>query len=273
VPSLWSTSGPPEHVRSAFGVRDELPEQLLYGPVWRCGDVVLKPVDSAAQAAWVAKTLDTLWVENLRIARPLRSSDGRWVVGGWSATRFLSGQAEPRPDDIVEISLRLHTATAVLNRPRFLNGRDDLLAVADAVAWGEREPDELTGVSAGGDMVAELTELAAARGPHGLRPQVVHGDLYGTVLFAGAAPPAVIDFVPYWRPPEWAAAVVVVDALAWGGADPDLLRRWSGLAEWPHALLRALLFRVVAHTMHPESTEESSAGLARAMALVRDFAS
>lgn len=253
-------------------MRDEPPEALLYGPAWRCGDVVLRPVDSAAQAAWVAKTLDTLWVDNLRIARPLRASDGRWVVGGWSATRYLSGEAEPRHDDIVGVAVRLHTATAVLAKPRFLDGREDLLALADAVAWGERPLVTSEGEPAGGDVVAEIADLAVARGPVELRPQVVHGELFGTVLFAGAAPPAIIDLVPYWRPAEWAAAVVVVDALAWGGADPDLLRRWSGLAAWPQVLLRALLFRLAAHAMHPQSTPESAAGLSRAVALVRDFA-
>jgi len=254
-------------------VRDEPPEELPYGPAWRCGDVVLKPVDSAAQAAWVAETLGALDVPDLRVARPLRSSDGRWVVSGWSAVRYVSGAAEPRTNDIVEVSFRLHAATAVLRRPRFLSSRDDLLGVADAVAWGEREPDELAGIAADGDLVVELADLAAARGPENFRPQVVHGDLFGTVLFAGAAPPAIIDFVPFWRPAEWAAAVVVVDALAWGGASPDLLSRWSGLAEWPRVLLRALLFRVVAHALHPQSTAESGARLRQAVALVRDFTS
>jgi uncharacterized protein (TIGR02569 family) len=244
-------------------VRDEQPELLPPGSMWRCGDVVLKPVDSAAQAAWVAQTLDSLQVEDIRLARPLRSSDGRWVVGGWSATRYLSGQAEPRHDEVVAASLRLHAATAGLPRPRFLDDRTDLWTLADAVAWEERDVRELP--DCGGELFAGLVR---ARRPVMLRSQVVHGDLFGNVLFAGSAPPAVIDFVPYWRPAEWAAAVVAVDAVAWGGAGPGLLYRWGSLNEWPQVLLRALLFRVAAHAAHPLSTERSLAGLRRAVEVI-----
>lgn len=73
-----------------------------------------------------------------------------------------------------------------------------------------------------------------------LPSQVVHGDLSGNVLFADGAPPAVIDLTPYWRPAAFAAAVVVVDALVWGGGDPSLLRRVDH-----QLLLRAELRRLL----------------------------
>lgn len=258
---------PPQHVCAAFGVRGERLELLeggTGGPVWRCGEVVLKPVASPAEAAWVAQTLDVLEVDGVRLARPLRSSDGRWVVAGWAATRYVAGRPEPRHDEVVAVSLRLHKATANLPRPRFLANRSDVWAVADRAAWGEEEP-ELDEDSGG----AEFRDLARARRPIELTEQVVHGDLFGNVLFAGTAPPAVIDFSAYWRPPEWAAAVIVVDALAWGGADDNLIHRWCRLAQWPQALLRALLFRLAAHALHPRSTPQSLTGLHRATHLIR----
>jgi uncharacterized protein (TIGR02569 family) len=89
------------HVRAAFGARDSEPELIDGGPVWRCGDAALRPATNPAQAAWVGQTLDGLHVENLRVARPLRSTDGRWVVGGWAATRVIAGRAEPRHDEVV----------------------------------------------------------------------------------------------------------------------------------------------------------------------------
>ncbi len=92
----------------------------------------------------------------------------------------------------------------------------------------------------------------------------MHGDLFGNVLFDGDAAPGLIDFTAYHRPAEWAAAVVVVDALAWGGADDGILRRWSHLPEWPQVLLHALLFRLAVHALHPHSTEQSLRGLERA---------
>jgi uncharacterized protein (TIGR02569 family) len=193
--------------------------------------------------------MDTLSVDAVRLARPLRSSDGRWVVGGWAAMRHVAGQPQPRHDEMVAASMRLHQATASLPRPRFLANRTHRQAIADRIAWGEANRDACG---------ALFDELAARRRPVGLRSQIVHGDLFGNVLFAAAAAPAVIGFSPYWRPPEWAAGVIVVDALAWGGADVGLVDRWAHLAEWPQAMLRALLFRLAAYALSPHSVSERS---------------
>ncbi|MCP2259612.1 TIGR02569 family protein [Streptoalloteichus tenebrarius] len=249
---------PPQHVCAAFGARGVQPELIDGGPAWVCGDVVLKPVTNPAEAAWIAQTLDTMRLPDLRLARPLRSTDGRWVVAGWSATRYLEGRPEPRHDEVVAVSLRLHAATAGLPRPRFVDARRDVFSLADRMAWGEE--DHPLAMDRGGRL---FEMLAALRRPLGLDPQVVHGDLFGNVLFHGDGPPAVIDFTPYWRPAEWAAAVVVVDSLAWGGADPGLVERWAHLADWPQVLLRALLFRLAVNALHPRATPESLEGLQR----------
>jgi uncharacterized protein (TIGR02569 family) len=98
---------------------------------------------------------------------------------------------------------------------------------------------------------------------------LVHGDLYGTVLFAGTTAPGITDITPYWRPATWAAGVVVVDAMAWGEADDGLVERWTSLPEWPQMLLRALMFRLAVHALHPRSTAAAFPGLARTAALVR----
>ena len=254
---------PPQHVCAAFGVRQAELEPLTGdgGRLWRAGHLVLKPVADTAEAAWIAQTLDTIEVDAVRLARPLRSSDGRWVVSGWTAVRHVAGWTQPRHDEMLAVSLRLHQATASLSRPRFLTHRTHRYAIADRIAWGElnREAGAL------------FDEFAGRRQPVGLRSQIVHGDLFGDVLFAGGAPPAVIGFSPYWRPPEWAAAVIVVDALACGGADTGLVDRWAHLPEWPQSLLRALLFRLAVHALntHPHSNGESFAGLERAADAVR----
>ncbi|MBP2476541.1 uncharacterized protein (TIGR02569 family) [Crossiella equi] len=257
---------PPAHVRAAFGARTAEPELVGSGPAWLCGDAVIRPAMNPSEAAWVAQTLDALSVENLRLARPLRSTDGRWVVSGWSAMRHLAGQPEPRHDEVVSVSLRLHNATAELARPRFLDERRDIYSMADRMAWGE------DGVPLDADKGGRLFgALAGSRRPVRLRPQVVHGDLFGNVLFAGNAPPGIMDFSPYWRPAEWAAGVVVVDALAWGGADTGLPQRWSHLIDWPQVLLRALLFRLAVHALHPRSTAQSLTGLDRAANVLLDL--
>ncbi len=253
-----SPEPPPSHVRAAFGARDAEPELIDAGPVWRCGDAAIRPAGKPAEATWVAKTLDTLTVENLRIGRPLRSTDGRYVVGGWAATRYLSGRAEPRHDEIVDVAVKLHEATKDLPKPRFLDARTDVFAIADRCAWGEEKAeldDRL------GGRLFEL--LTAYRKPLALTPQVVHGDLFGNVLFAGDAAPAIIDFTAFWRPAEYGAAIVVVDALSWGGADHGLIQRWAHLPEWPQVLLRAALFRLAVHALHPLSGPQSLVGVER----------
>lgn len=256
---------------AAFGVSQDDLEPLTggsSGPVWLAGSkrLVLKPVSNTAEAAWVAQTLDALSVPGVRLARPMRSSDGRWVVGGWTAARHVAGRPEPRHDEVVAVSLRLHQAVAGVPRPRFLAHRADVYADADRSAWGE---STLTIDDSDGG--SEFASLAALRRPVDLRSQLVHGDLCSNVLFAGSAPPAIIDFAPYWRPPEWAAAVIVIDALAWGGADPGLVKRWAHLADWPQCLVRALLFRLAAHALHPRSPRGSLTGLKHATAVIRPF--
>ena len=254
---------PPAHVLASFGAKDAEPELVGRGPVWRCDEIALRPAPDAAEASWVATTLSELTVPGLRIGHPLRSSDGRWVLGGWVASRYVPGTPEPRYDEIVAASLRLHEATAELRRPRFLAGRADVFAAADRMAWGEADVklDQSLGGRLFDIMVGARTDVA-------LRPRVVHGDLFGNVLFDGDADPGIIDFTAFFRPAEWAAAVVVVDALAWGGAEDELLRRWSHLDEWPQMVLRALLYRLAVHATHTSSTEQSLRGLERAAHLV-----
>lgn len=255
----------PPHVRTAFGVSELDPEPVVWAGrrAWHCGDVLVRPVADNAVAAWSAGVLDGLEVDGLRLARPVRASDGRWVVGGWAACRFVPGTLEPRYDAVIEAGTRLHAATARVSRPRLLDDRDDLLTRSAAGAFGERR---LTlDPATGGEL---YDQLAGYRLPVRVASQVVHPELFGAVLFDDDGVPALIEMVPCWRPLEWAAAVVVVDALAWGGADEGLLHRWSHLPEWPQMLLRAVLHRLALHAQHPEASVRTMPGLERAAGLV-----
>jgi hypothetical protein len=255
-----SVERPPDHVLAAFGLTGVGPVPLgsSWEGGWRCGEVVLSTVADHARAAWSAKVRETLFVDGVRLARPVRSTDGRYVVAGWRADTFVAGTPEPRHDEVVSAAVRLHEATAKLERPRFLTQPPvapwadvDVFIAADRAAWEERPLHSLP--------------PGATKGPS----QLVHGDLYGTVLFAGTAPPGITDITPYWRPASWAAGVAVVDALSWGEADEGLIDRWSPLPEWPQMLLRALMFRLAVHALHPRSTAAAFPGLARTAALVR----
>ena len=276
---------PPEHVLATFGVKSGEPEQLGAGweGGWRYGEIVVAQITDHARAAWSAKVRETLFVDGLRLARPVRSTDGRYVVSGWRADTFVAGAPEPRDDEVVATGVRLHEATAKIERPRFLTQMPvppwtdvDVFTAADRADWEDRP---LQNLPLGAPELPEsedrtratelLAQLAGLRKPTKSPSQLVHGDLYGTVLFAGAAAPGITDITPYWRPASWAAGVVVVDALSWGDADDGLVERWDALPEWPQMLLRALMFRLAVHALHPLSSGETFPGLLRTSALVR----
>ncbi|MGV1088633.1 MAG: TIGR02569 family protein [Mycobacterium sp.] len=276
---------PPEHVMAAFGLKRGDPERLGDGwdGGWRCGEIVLSQIADHARAAWSAKVRESLFVDGLRLARPVRSTDGRYVVAGWRADTFVEGSPEPRHDEVISASVRLHEATATIERPRFLTQAPvppwtdtDFFTAADRAAWDELVLNKLP---LGAPEVEDtpyrqeakelLGHLAALRKPTTSPSQLVHGDLYGTVLFAGAAAPGITDITPYWRPAAWAAGLVVVDALSWGDADDGIIERWEDFPEWPQMLLRALMFRLSVNALHPRSSEETFAGLERTATVIR----
>lgn len=236
-----SSVGPPEGVLKAFEVRDE-PVALAGGKggTWRAGDLILKPVEFADESAWRSEVLTTLpESEHFRVARPVRALDGTWMAEGWEASRYVAGTEDTsRLDDVLRAGIAFHAAIAEVARPAFLDVRDDPWSVGDRVAW-EEVPLQ---VGATGEEL--LRPLLQARRPVELRSQAVHGDLPGNVLFADGLPPAIIDWPLYWRPPSWAAAVAVVDALCWYDATPDLVLRWAHLPAWGQMLVRALIYRI-----------------------------
>lgn len=235
-------AAPTRAVLAAFGVEED-PVRLTggRGGTWRAGGVVLKPVDFGPETVWRAEVLDRLPDgAGFRVARPVRTTAGAWVAHGWEATRFVSGEPDvTRPDDVLRAGIAFHAALAEVPRPAFLDRRDDPWSTGDRVAWEERP---LHASPAAMDLLRPLVD---ARRPVDLPAQAVHGDLPGNVLFADGRPPAVIDWPPYWRPPAWASAVAVVDALCWYGGGPDLAARWSHLPEWRQMLIRALIYRIV----------------------------
>lgn len=226
---------------AAFGVTEE-PVRLGggRGGAWQAGGLVLKPVDFLPETLWRAEVLQSLPDSaDFRIARPVRTAGGTWVAGGWEASCFVAGHPDAtRTDDVLRTGIAFHRALAGLARPGFLVVREDPWSVGDRAAWAERP-------AAGPEVL--LGPLLAARTPVELPAQPVHGDLLGNVLFADGMAPAVIDWPVYWRPVAWSLAVAVVDALCHHGAGADLVDRWAHLAQWRQMLVRALIFRVVAH--------------------------
>jgi uncharacterized protein (TIGR02569 family) len=223
---------PSQDAQHAFGAAT--PPQPLdggQGQTWLAGDIVLKPAGMAAEVRWRATVLDALPdIDGLRIARPVRAASGDWLHDGWEAWHHVAGRTDPtRWNDALHAGAAFHSAIAAVDRPDFLDNRDNWWSHADRAAWNLEVVEE----------TPILRRLMEARVPVATNQQVVHGDLLGNVLYEAGQPPAIIDWAPYWRPTSWATAVAVVDALCWHGAGEALIQRWSALPSWTQMLLRA----------------------------------
>ncbi len=233
---------PSAAVLAAFGLEGEpVPLQGGQGNAWLVAQAVLKPLDMPLSALrWQAGLLTQLdGRDDLRVSVPLRATDGGWTSSGWTAWRYQPGvHLRGRWHEIVAVGRRLHVALQDEPEPAFLADRTDIWAIADRVAWGELPAEEHAGTK-------HLDKLVRALRPVSGIAQLVHGDLTGNVLFHPHLPPLVIDLSPYWRPPAFASAVVIADALVFEGARSDVVQPMLVDPIFPQYLLRALIFRAV----------------------------
>lgn len=247
---MTPAEAPPPHVLDRFGARG--PAVRLAGgtsPVFRAGGIVLKPADDPGEVAWKAPLLARLPEAGFRLGRPVRSAGGAWTVDGWTATRLVTGRPQPlRLDDALGAARAFHAALADRTRPRFLDALGHRWAVAHRVAW---EAADVPRHEAADDVLGRLRNRLR---PTAGRPQVVHCDLAGNVLFAPGLDPAVIDFSPWWAPTGYAEAILFADAVAWHGADPGDVALFTGVADFAQMLLRALVFRLAAHVLAERQT-------------------
>ena len=210
------------------------------GLAWRVDDLVLKPADIGAELEWQADVLPTVRAEGFRLALPQRAANGALVVDGWAAWSYLAGEHRPgRWAEVIAVGERFHRAIAGLPRPAFIAARTDPWAIGDRVAWGEAPLEPYRHI----DQVARLADVLE---PLTVANQLIHGDLTGNILFDDALAPAVIDVSLCWRPPAFASAIVVADALVWEGADETLLAAVAHLDRFEQFLARALIYRMVA---------------------------
>ncbi|MFJ4125631.1 aminoglycoside phosphotransferase [[Kitasatospora] papulosa] len=233
---------------------------------------MFKPAESTDdEVEWAASLFEKLASDSgFRVPLPLRAADGRSVVDGWTACEFLTGRPGPEGHwtGVLSAGRAFHQALRHVPRPEFLDRHVHPWAVADRVAWGEQDIDVID------DLAAPFSTLRELRRPVTQdTAQLIHGDLTGNVLFAPDHVPVVIDFSPYWRPPVFAEAIVVADGLLWF----DLVTAaGSGHPDWPQMLVRALIFRLVAHSEHAGPAGRAHSGepdrYARAIEVVRQLA-
>lgn len=244
-------------VLDAFGVSGPLvPLDGGQRTVWRAGGLVLKPLDmSVEELEWQAGVLAAIdGARDVRVAPPVRSEEGRLVVEGWTAWRFEAGSPPTAEQyrEVMAAGRAFHRHLDGCPRPAFLDRRDHPWARADRVAWGEEPLDD------DGARLPHVEALVGVRRPVGAPAQLVHGDLTDNVHLHPVLPPLVLDFSPYLRPPSYATAIVVADAVVFRGAGLDLIATVCAEegAEFPQMLVRALLFRAVGdHLLAPEKDD------------------
>ncbi len=216
----------PDHIRDAFqvgaGPAERLGEAWDYG--FRVGNTVFSRSMNPEMASWSSKVRESLRPEGVRVVRPIRSTDGRFVVAGWRASVYSTGTISHRVDETVVAALRL--ADALIDAPRPELSPLSPFTRADARAW-----DDQSG------RIAKLLR------PIDQPDQVGHADMLATTLYSGSQPPVVTDLVPVIRPHGFTAALVIIDGLLLGAVDEGILRRFSHLPDIDQLLLRAFLYR------------------------------
>jgi hypothetical protein len=249
---------PSERVLDLFAVPDDVrPLPGGQGASVVAGDLVLSPGRDAATASWLcppvarlAVALDLRPRRSLRLAMPVPARDGEWVVDGWAASRYEPDTTACTDLDVLVATGRLlhaELAVAFPTRPAGLDQRTDHWAEAERIAFAT--PDEIRSATKPddprGNLLAVAADVVEGAGDVPLgTDQLVHGDLAGNVLLDASGTPVVIDLAPYWRPPMWAEAVCVLDAVLWLGADARTLADWShGIPAL--ALARAVTFRLL----------------------------
>ncbi|KAK9372537.1 uncharacterized protein V1513DRAFT_234139 [Lipomyces chichibuensis] len=237
----------PSSVIEAFNAEGEVVAAAGgMGTSYYVGNAVFKHVaaQDELQAAWCASVFDGLKVDGVRIPRPLLSSQGYYIVNGWSASEYVPGETGPhgRWEQILATSRALHKALSGISCPEFIRHRVSPWATGDRVAWDEATIEPLE------ELRQPFERLISFKQCIDYQPfQIIHADLAGNILFSDGLDPAVIDFSPNWRPAAYGDAIVVVDGILWYGGGETLIDLGSSGADFLQLLVRALLFRLVAY--------------------------
>ncbi len=183
------------------------------GLTWRCGDIVLKPMFDPEGAVWEAETLESLPGVGYRIAEPVCSGTGTWVVDGWTASRFVEGFCPKGTNLPVRLAAAraLHRDLCGRERPAHLDRATDPWDLADRIAFG------ITAWTPDPRIAPCLKRFRLAQQPFDADWQIIHGDLAGNFLLLEDMSPAIIDFTPKWSPRGFGEAVLGVDVFLWEG--------------------------------------------------------
>ncbi|KAG5802251.1 hypothetical protein H9Q74_011153 [Fusarium xylarioides] len=259
---------PPPKVLDAFGAEGSLihvPDGR--GLCYRTSQgILLRPSDDDKESEYIAtlcKSLLELHPSDYRVPRPIQASESpvRYVCDGWTAWEYLEGKATPQGNfDILMRACRAFHSDIMrlaIEKPLFLSTRQNRFTEADLVTWEEKKLQDVEEVNS--DVMATirpiLDQLLELRQPfrQEIKNQLIHGDLTGNVLFdtENGNPPAIIDITLYWRPAEYAEAIIVADGLIWLNEDRKLLEMFGTGHTRVQLLVRALYWRCLCFAIDP----------------------
>lgn len=236
----------PDSALRAFGLTGE-PQPLAGGTtdVYRVQDAVLKRIDeddlennhSPELYAWIADFTTRIPQVGFRLPMPLKTIEGACITAdGWTATGYLAGRLAGEEDvpACIQAAAALHLATANLPKHPRMDDNRTAWGFAHRGCWGEK-PDGIQPL-----LQPLIDDLYALRQPIPTSPwQLIHGDLSpDNFLVEPGLPPAIIDFSPFWAPPEFALAMFA------NFAGPrrrkmDVLRHFETIPHFDQLLIRA----------------------------------
>ncbi|WP_075725071.1 TIGR02569 family protein [Corynebacterium aquilae] len=277
----------PQTVLDAFRITTDADDAL--GSTWdygiRYGSRVIATVTDTVRARYSADIRDTITPDGIRFAKPITSTDGRTHVNGWKCTDYTPGPRATNIDDLVTIGLRLDDALSNTELPKFTHDRitapwdtADIYRVADTAAWShnpsavlapgldlESEPSPALHWAL--TMAKTLTD-AMDEEVLSLNPQPCHADLIGTTIAPAGQPPVITDFVCVARPYGYTSILAIADGLIAEVIDDGIIARHHYIPHCKQMLLRALLYRVFVHALHPDATAEMRTHIERVAHLV-----
>jgi len=146
----------------------------------------------------------------------------------------------PEPAEILAVARALHESLESEPEPDFLDARASAYAVADRLAWREQM------WSPRGHRLDDVVEgLFALCSDLDVREQLVHYDLVNNIAVGRDSRLVILDFSPFWRSPEYAEGIAVVDLYQWRGNDPTILDLVPRQYVVRGALLRALFLTLM----------------------------
>ncbi len=231
----------PKNILDSFNMKEKpilLPGGQ--GDNYKAGNIVLKRVENVSEYEWIAVTLKGIKQAGFRVPCYLKSIKEHWVENGWMAYEFIEGEHRKNNwDEKFKLCEKFHGSLKNLPCPEFISKRTNPWAIADRVTWGEQTITHYPLLQ------EQLNKLQKLLKPIDLPNQIIHGDFTGNILFHDVLPPAIIDFTPYYRPKDFAKAIMMVDAIVWEGADESIFELIEDLPEIKQLIIRAEIRRLI----------------------------